>query len=226
MNISVIIPALNEEDNIGETISGLKLEKNDELIVVDGGSDDRTAAIAREFTEKVFVTEKGRGHQLRYGAGKASGEILLFLHADCILSNNAFSLIREVVSNEKNSIGAFDLGIDHPSFCFRVIEFGANLRSWATRIPYGDQGMFMRREVYEDVGGFADIPIMEDIEISKKLKNVGRVKFVRPPIMTSPRRWLKEGLLYTTFRDWKLALSYSLFSVAPEKLLKSYKDVR
>ncbi|MEE9524969.1 MAG: TIGR04283 family arsenosugar biosynthesis glycosyltransferase, partial [Thermodesulfovibrionales bacterium] len=190
------------------------------------GSDDSTVEIAGRFTENVIITGKGRGNQMRCGADKSTGDILLFLHSDCILPDRAFETVRKIMSVEGIAVGAFDLGIDHSSLCFRIIELGANIRSRITRNPYGDQGMFMRRKVYEDVGGFADIPIMEDIEISHKLKNVGRVKFARPPIMTSPRRWLKEGLLYTTLRDWKLALSYSLFDAKPEELLKEYKDVR
>jgi rSAM/selenodomain-associated transferase 2 len=226
MKISVIIPALNEEEYIKKTLSSLSVTSNEEIIVIDGGSNDGTVVIARQFTDKVFVTEKGRGYQLGYGAEKASGDILLFLHADCILPDNAFDVIRDVMNDRDVAVGAFDLGIDHVSFCFRVVAFGANLRSWVTRVPYGDQGMFMRREIYDSVGGFSNIPIMEDLEISLKLKKRGNVKFVRPHIKASPRRWLEEGLLTTTIRDWKLALSYVLFNAEPDKLLKQYKDVR
>jgi rSAM/selenodomain-associated transferase 2 len=226
MTISVIIPVLNEEDTIRTTLSSLNVSSEEEIIVIDGGCDDSTVSIAREFTEKVYSTERGRGRQLKYGAGKATGDILLFLHADCILPDNAFSLVRDVMSNYRYSMGAFNLGIDHSSFCFRIIELGANLRSWITRVPYGDQGMFMRRDDYEKVGGFCDIPLMEDVDLAKRLKKVGRVKFVKDAIMASPRRWLKEGLLYTTLRDWKLALSYAFLDAKPDELLKEYKDVR
>ncbi len=226
MKISVIVPTLNEEENIEKTLSALGVTADEEIIVVDGGSDDGTVAIACRFTEKVFITGKGRGRQLSYGAEKATGEILLFLHADCILPDNAFRIMREVMGHAQYSLGAFDLGIDHPSYCFRVIEVGANLRSWTTRIPYGDQGMFMRRNDYERIGGFADIPIMEDIDLSRRLKKVGKIKFIGHTITASPRRWLKEGLLYTTVRDWRLALSYSFFNANPLELLKEYKDIR
>jgi rSAM/selenodomain-associated transferase 2 len=226
MKISVIIPVLNEEDTIRTTLSSLHISSKEEIVVIDGGSDDGTVSIAQEFTQQVYVTERGRGHQLKNGAGKATGDILLFLHADCILPNNSFSLIRDVMSNDEYSIGAFYLGIDHPSFCFRVIEFGANLRSWITRVPYGDQGLFMRRDDYEKIGGFCDIPLMEDVDLSKRMKKIGRVKFVKDAIMASPRRWLKEGLLYTTVRDWKLSLSYALLNAKPKELLKEYEDVR
>ncbi|GBD98262.1 poly-beta-1,6-N-acetyl-D-glucosamine synthase [bacterium BMS3Abin07] len=226
MNISVIIPVLNEEGYIGKTISSLNIGSDEEIIVVDGGSSDHTVSVASRYTDMVFVTRRGRGHQMHYGAERAGGRVLLFLHSDCILPENAFGKIREIMCDDNISAGAFDLRIDHPSFCFRVIEAGANIRSRITSVPYGDQGMFMRKEVYQEIGGFSDIPIMEDIDIAGRLKKAGSIVFVRPEICTSPRRWLKEGMLYTTLRDWRLALSYSLFNVSPEKLINNYKDVR
>lgn len=226
MNISVIIPSLNEENTIGRALSCLGLEEHDEVIVVDGGSSDRTVSVASEFTKNVYTTKRGRGRQLGYGAVKAHGDILLFLHADCSLPDGALTMIRKALNDETVAFGAFDLAIDHSSFCFRVIEAGANLRSRMTRIAYGDQGMFVRKDVYTGIGGFSDIPLMEDIDISKRLKNEGKARFIQPPIKTSPRRWLKEGLLYTTLRDWKIALSYSMLNVRPERLNKQYRDIR
>ncbi len=220
------MPVLNEAKNLRKYLGLLNLSGKEELIVVDGGSKDDTLIIAREFTDKAFKTETGRARVMNYGAEKAEGDILLFLHADCVLPDEWFRIIRKTMSNGKVAAGAFDLGIAHPGLRFRLIEFGANLRSRAASIPYGDQGLFLRKTDFYRIGGFADIPLMEDIEISGKLKKIGKIVFVRPPIQTSPRRWLKEGATYTTLRDWTLAFSYSFLKVSPEKLIKFYREVR
>lgn len=217
---------MNEEKSLHKTLSILNITDSEELIIVDGGSNDRTVSIASGFTDKVFVTHKRRGHQMNCGAQRANGDILLFLHADCLLSKEGFKIIRETLNDKQVAAGAFYLNIDHPSFRFRIIEKGASLRSWITGIPYGDQGIFIRKDVFEQIGGFADIPLMEDIEISRRLKKIGKIVFLRAPIKASPRRWLEEGLLYTTLRDWILAILYTFLKVSPEKLIKHYKDTR
>jgi len=224
--ISIIVPVLNEEHTLESSLTTLDLEDDVELIVVDGGSADGTVKAARKFTDRVLITGRGRAHQMNYGAAKADGEIFHFLHSDCRLPGNGLDIIRETLEDGNIAAGAFDLKIDHTSFCFRVIETGANIRSRLTSIPYGDQGIFMRRAVFEEIGGFAEIPLMEDIEMGRRLRRMGRIRFVRPPITTSPRRWLAEGLLYTTLRDWSLALSYSVLNIPPERLVRYYRDVR
>lgn len=226
MKITVIVPVLNEEKTLRRTLSALPVTNREELIVVDGGSTDHTVSIAREFTDKVMVTRRGRAHQMNSGAERASGDILLFLHADCTLPEGGFGIIRQALGDSRVSAGAFDLSIEHPKLRFRIIEFGANLRSRLTAIPYGDQGLFLTKRVFSLLGGFADVPLMEDIEFSSRLKTMGKIVFVRPPIRTLPRRWLKEGAVYTTLRDWSIALSFSLFRVPPQRLLKHYRDIR
>lgn len=226
IKISVIMPVLNEAKILRETLCALDLADEAELIVVDGGSTDETKTIASEFTGKVFSSPKGRANQMNFGADKADGDILLFLHADCRLPLHGFSVIRRTLSHNGIAAGAFDLCIDHPLWRFRIIERGANLRSKVTAIPYGDQGIFMKKEVFHRIGGFADIPLMEDIEISGRLKKQGRIMFVRPPIKASARRWLQEGAFYTTIRDWGISLSYRFLRVSPERLINYYKDVR
>nr|NIS74896.1 glycosyltransferase [Deltaproteobacteria bacterium] len=194
--------------------------------IVDGGSSDSTLSIAREFSEKVFVHETGRARVMNYGAEKSGGDILLFLHADCILPPEGFHLIRKTLRNTDVSAGAFLLGIDHPDLRFRIIETGANLRSRLFSIVYGDQGIFMRKGMFHRLGGYADIPLMEDIEISMRLKKAGRIDLVQPPILASPRRLLAEGALYTTLRDWTIAFSYRFLGISPETLFKYYGTVR
>lgn len=220
------MPVLNEAKALRETLKALRLTPGEELIVVDGGSTDGTVSIAREFTDAVLETRQGRGLQMHLGAERAGGGILLFLHADCLLPPGAFGAVRAALAGPGVSAGAFDLGIRHPSLCFRVVELGANLRSRLTRVAYGDQGLFMLAETYRRVGGFRDMPLMEDIEIGGRLKRAGKMAFLRPPIMASARRWLTEGVVRATLRDWRLALSYALLKTPPERLARHYRDVR
>jgi rSAM/selenodomain-associated transferase 2 len=220
------MPVLNEADNLRDTLQHLNLSADEELIIADGGSTDDTLAIAGRFTDRVFETGTGRAKAMNFGAGKARGDVLLFLHADCVLPDNGFTLIRKALSNGHIAAGAFLLGIAHPGFGFRLIESAANMRSRMTSLIYGDQGLFLRKEVFDRLGGFADIPLMEDIEISRRLKKEGKIIFIKPPIRASPRRWLKEGMVYTTLRDWTIAFSYTFFKMSPERLIKHYKEVR
>lgn len=226
MKISVVMPVLNEGRGLTATLSRLPLSEREELIIVDGGSSDETVAIAGGFTDKVLLSPKGRGRQMNAGAGKAGGDLLLFLHADCVLPDRGFDLIRGIMSDSSVVAGAFDIRIDHPGISFRVIEAAANLRSRLTAIPYGDQALFLRRETFTRIKGFADLPIMEDIEIGRRLKQAGKIVFLGQPVRTSPRRWLQEGLVYTTLRDWSLAISFTLLNKPPGQLAKYYRDVR
>jgi rSAM/selenodomain-associated transferase 2 len=224
--ISIIVPVLNEDKILQQTLSTLNLTKNEELIVVDGGSRDRSVEIAQRFTKKIYITERGRARQMNYGAERAEGDILLFLHADCILPKDAYGLIRKALQSGRYIAGAFDLKIDHPGVFFRLTEIAANIRSRMLSLVYGDQGLFLKRETFKRIGGFPEIPLMEDIEISEKLREIGKIKFLRPPIRASARRWLKEGRLYTMVRDVTMAVVYLIFRPNPERLLRYYKDVR
>jgi rSAM/selenodomain-associated transferase 2 len=226
IKISVIVPTLNEEKDLKRCLSALVLSANEELIVVDGGSADATVSISHEYTDKVISSKKGRGAQMNAGAEEAGGDILLFLHADCVLPPEGFNTIRETLQDSGVSAGGFRLSIEHPGLAFRIIERGANLRSGLTRLIYGDQGLFMKKETFFKLGGFKEIPLMEDVEISQRLKRAGKIAFVDPPIRTLPRRWLTEGPVYTTLRDWAIAMAYTVFKVRPEKLIKHYEDIR
>ena len=225
--VSAIVPALNEEAAIGHALHALRQAgPGVEIIVVDGGSRDSTREIAGELADKVVDSPRGRGLQMNAGARAASGEILLFVHADCSVPVGAYDSICHVLSDEKVVAGAFCLRIDHKRAWARVVEWIANRRSRLTGVPYGDQGLFTRRETFEAVGGFKDIPLMEDIEIAGRLKGMGRVVFSDECILASPRRWVHEGVVRTTLRDWAIAIAYTVFKVAPERLARHYVDVR
>jgi len=224
--ISVIMPVINEAKVLRDTLGRMNLSSDEELIVIDGGSTDETLNIANKFTGNVFVAKTGRASVMNYGAEKAEGAILLFLHADCILPVQGFKIIRETLKEKGTAAGGFYLSIDQQGPGFRLIEYMSNIRSRFTSLIYGDQGMFLRKDIFDKLGGFKDIPLMEDIEISRRLGKMGRIALVKPPIKTSPRRWVEEGAVYTTLRDWAISFSYSFLGIPPDKLIKHYKNVR
>ncbi|MBF0472632.1 MAG: TIGR04283 family arsenosugar biosynthesis glycosyltransferase, partial [Nitrospirae bacterium] len=184
MKISIIIPVLNEEKILSKTLSSINLQGN-ELIIVDGGSTDNTLEIAKKFTDKIIFSKKGRSTQLSAGAKAASHNILFFLHADCIPPQNTFDLIRKTLNIKGVSAGSFMFGIDLKGIPFRIIELAVFVRSLITRIPYGDQGLFMTKAAYQEIGGFNDLPIMEDIDIAQRLKKHGRIVFLREKMIVS-----------------------------------------
>ncbi len=223
--ISIIIPALDEADRINRTIVQIKTtDKNadTEIIVVDGDPSETTLrAIADPDVTKTKASS-GRSVQMNAGAEKAAGEILLFLHADTILPETAVRSILDVCRDSGTVGGAFDLAIDAPGPAFRIIEKAASIRSRLTHIPYGDQAIFIKAGCFRELGGFTEMPLMEDIDLMRRIKKRGyRIRLIPEPVTTSARRWKKEGLIYTTLRNWILSTLFYA-GVHPEKLKKYY----
>ncbi|MEI7671298.1 MAG: TIGR04283 family arsenosugar biosynthesis glycosyltransferase [Deltaproteobacteria bacterium] len=224
--VSVIIPVFCESTIINESIEAVRLLKGGdaaEIIVVDGQAEAETVAAIRDSTVQKLCSEKGRGRQLNRGAASAKGDVLLFLHADTILPTAAFERLAEAMRDESCVGGAFSLRIDSPRAAFRVIETVANLRSRLMKIPYGDQAIFIRTSCYWRLGGFREIPIMEDVDFMRRIKrNAGKIIISPEPVITSARRWEKEGILFGTLRNWLLVILY-LCGVAPERLARFYR---
>ena len=223
---SFIIPVWNEDAIIARTIEhvrALGASGSAEIIVVDGDPAGITIKVARHAGVKTAISETGRGKQMNLGAALAEGEILIFLHADTLLPSDALKLIQTAMDDSSFVAGAFDLAIASERPVFRLIEKAASIRSRLTRIPYGDQAIFMRKRNFHDLGGFRDIPIMEDVEIMQRIKKrKGKICILREAVSTSPRRWEKEGIVYTTIRNW-LLLSLYLCGVKPESLVRFYR---
>lgn len=222
MKISIIVPVLNEEINLSHVSSHLHSirDQGHEVIVVDGGSTDNTLAIAYEITDKVIISKAGRALQMNSGASVACGEVLVFLHADTFLPDDAVQILSDSVSGE-NYWGRFDVRLSNKKFVYRLIEAMMNLRSCLTSIVTGDQAIFIEKKLFDRVGGFPEIALMEDIEISRQLKRISKPVCIKHKVVTSSRRWETNGVMTTILLMWKLRLYY-FFGVSPERLNKLY----
>ncbi len=220
--ISVIVPAVDEIDNIEATLLPLQDAGSVEVILVDGGSRDGTPEIARQLGAEVLQSDRGRATQMNAGAAAATGDILLFLHADTRLPPGFDGHVRRVVAKPGNSAGAFVLRIDSPDFRLRVMEWGANMRARYTQIPFGDQAIFVSAALFRQVGGFPDLPIMEDFEFIRRLKKRGRIEIVPDAVYTSARRWHSMGIWRTWWINQIMVMGYYL-GVAPQRLAVFYR---
>ncbi len=221
-NISVIIPALNEADNIAETILSIGREKNIQVIVADGGSQDNTVSIAKSLGAKVINVLPPRSNQMNEGAAEATGDVLLFLHADTRLPKNFNCLVLRSLAQSGIAAGAFELRIDTPTPALRLIERLANWRSRYLGTPYGDQGIFMLSRVFHGAGGFSDFPIMEDFELIRRLQKKGKIITLSAPVSTSSRRWQNFGTLKTTLINQLVIITYYM-GIPPDTIARLYR---
>jgi len=224
MRISIVVPALEESASITATLSALQplRAQGHEVIVVDGGSGDATFLIARLLADRAYVTAAGRATQMNFGAGKAAGDVLLFLHADSLLPAGGAAAMVDAVTRGA-AWGRFDVIIGGKPWVLKLVGAMMNLRSRLTGIATGDQGMFVRRNLFEEVGGFPAIPLMEDVALSKALKRIaGRPACLRTRVTTSGRRWEMHGPWRTIFTMWRLRLAYAL-GADPAALARHYR---
>jgi len=221
----VIVPLLNEARIVPSLLAEARRWPVEELIFVDGGSHDDTPALLAAAGVRWLTSAPGRGVQLNAGARATRAEVLLFVHADTRLKPRHVHAVRRVMASADIVGGRFDVRLSGAQPAFRLIEFMINLRSRLSRISTGDQAMFVRRDVFESLGGFADWPLMEDVEFSRRLKRVGRIACLRPPVVTSSRRWERHGIARTVALMWWLRLLFWL-GVSPVKLARIYRHAR
>jgi rSAM/selenodomain-associated transferase 2 len=222
LNISIIIPTLNEADTIGTLLPEIQGIPGVELIVVDGGSRDSTVEIAQTHGVRLIKTSPGRARQLNKGAEVARGDILLFLHSDTRLEAGFADAIHSAINQPGVAAGAFSLAINGKGVGLRIIERLVNFRSTALRMPYGDQGIFLSSEEFKTIGGFPLLPIMEDFELMRRLRRRGKIHILPLKATTSDRRWQRLGVIRTTLINQALIIAY-LFGVDPYKLASWYR---
>jgi rSAM/selenodomain-associated transferase 2 len=235
MTVSIIIPTLNEERTVMATLAHTATLGFDELVVVDGGSHDRTLALVETYrlstqhsalsSLRLVTAPPGRARQMNEGAKASCGEILLFLHADTQLPDDAKTIIDTTLADRRMVGGRFDVRFDRPSMWGTIISRMMNWRSRLSGLATGDQALFVRRSIFEQMGGFADMPLMEDIEFSRRLKRKGATAALTATVITSFRRWEQHGPLRTILRMWTLRFLYWV-GVNPSHLDQWYKVIR
>ncbi len=225
MNISIIIPVLNEAERLEYAIERAWAAGAAEVIVSDGGSSDDSKEVAKNCRCQLVEGPPGRAIQQNRAAAVAEGDVLLFLHADTWLAEGTAAQIEAALATSVSKVvgGAFRQNIEARGLCFRLLEFGNALRVRVLRLPYGDQGIFVRREIFESLGGFPEIPLMEDLRFMRKLRRKHRIALLEGPLHVSARRWQKHGVLRQTLRNWGILTAEKL-GVSPDRLSRHYAN--
>lgn len=220
--LSIVVPILDEERNLAACLGALQplRQRGARVVVVDGGSADNSLAIARDLADIAFVGPQGRARQMNAGAAACRADLLLFLHADTRLPHDADVLLRRALQGSRDW-GRFDVAIDSPRPLMRVVEALMNLRSRWTGVATGDQAIFVRKDLFDRIGGFPDQPLMEDIALSTRLKRHGPPACLRERVTTSARRWERHGPWRTILLMWRLRAAYFL-GADPAKLALRY----
>ena len=222
MRVSVIIPVRNESVRIAQAIHRARAAGADQVIVCDGESTDATASIAEAMPCELVISPPGRGKQQNQAVRVADGDCLLFLHADTWLPEGGIAQIRRVLTRPSAMVGCFLQRIASPGWPYRLLERGnaARVRLW--QVPYGDQGLFFRRDIFERLGGFPDIPIMEDVRLMRRFRRIARPLLLPGPLGVDARRWQQMGVLRQTVRNW-LLLGAERIGVSPDRLATFYQ---
>jgi rSAM/selenodomain-associated transferase 2 len=208
--LSIIIPVLNEAKNIKATLRSTDSDDCVEIVIVDGGSEDNTVEIARNAGAKVVLSPPGRARQLNRGAAEAQGEVYLFLHGDTRLPDGYAWFVRETMARDDIVAGAFRLAIDSPQKRLKWVAGAANLRSRLMGFPYGDQAIFLRADLFRKLGGFPQLPVMEDFCLVQSLRRQGRIHILDQQVVTSARRWLRLGVVRTTLINQLMVVGFLL----------------
>jgi rSAM/selenodomain-associated transferase 2 len=227
MKLAVIVPMLNEESTIIATLSAIRIGAPEaQLIVVDGGSSDRSVEVARPRCDLLLRAARGRARQMNAAAAKAGGaDVLVFVHADTIVPRTFASDVKVALEDARVVGGRFDIRLDDPGFLLRLTGVLISARSRISRTGTGDQAIFVRRGVFERMGGFREIDLCEDLEFTRRLKRLGAIACLRSRVVSSARRWRREGLVTTVLKMWSIRLLF-LAGVSPARLKKLYADTR
>ncbi len=222
--LSIVVPALNEAQGIEAALRPLQplRTRGVEVVVADGGSADATATLAAPLADVVLTSERGRGRQQNAGARAARGDVLLFLHADTVLPEGADAVVLDALERSGRGWGRFDVCLSGRTPMLRVVERMISWRSRATGMATGDQAIFVRRDWFERVGGFREVPLMEDLEMSRALKRLGPPLCLRETVTTSSRRWEERGVGRTILLMWRLRLAWWL-GADPADLARRYR---
>lgn len=221
--ISIVVPVLDEARNLERLLPALRdLAPDAEVVIVDGGSrDDTESVLARWPRARIVSSPRGRAAQMNAGAARSAGEVILFLHADTRLPAGFAAAIERALDDQRVVGGRFDVAFDNPAWPFRMIATMMNVRSRLSGIFTGDQAIFVRRTAFEALGGYPEIPLMEDIELTRRLRRLGRVACLRRRVTTSARKWERDGIARTIGLMWMLRFLY-FCGVSPERLHRWY----